>query len=121
MNFREMGVPEACYFGCPSTNFRELEKEFNAAEAAVTEARESGDRAAIAEATRNYGAPLNRAGSVIENIPDQADGPWGVTFLEDTPHDVRSKVQAQRCCRYAGIVIIAPGKDMKDITIDRPY
>jgi hypothetical protein len=118
MDFRDMGVPDACYFGCPDTNFRALEARLTDAEAAVTTAKEAGVFATRMEALRGYGEVLKGAGQELSEFPDGANGPWRVEFPEGTDPEVRSKVHPLRCCHYAGVLVV--GAEVPAIAIKRP-
>jgi hypothetical protein len=115
-----MGVPDACYYGCPTNNFREMEEQARAVEAATVAAQEAGDRQASGQALRDHGDMLKRIGNSICNIPDNADGPWRAVAPEGTPQEITARLQGQRCCRFAGVVVIAPGKNLPTVTVDRP-
>jgi hypothetical protein len=117
MDFREMGVPEACYFGCPSTDFRALEVKMAEAETAFVAARESGDSATRMQTLRDYGGTLQGIGQELREFPDGADGPWRATVPEGATPAVRAEAQTLRCCHYAGIVIVGAEKP---VTLDRP-
>ena len=103
MGFREQGVPEACYFGCPEINFAQLELASNVAEADIIRAEQAGvsqqGMAALREAAAARAVNARR---VVGRPAEKLSAPW----RPDRPPELHGKIAPIECCRYAGLVVM---------------
>ena len=108
MGFREQGVPDACYFGCPSINFPTLEAASNIAERDIVLAQQihisDEGIAALQERANKCAVDAERVTGPVEKL----SGPW----RPEIPDAIRGKIAPIECCHIAGI--IALNFDKKD-------
>ena len=107
MGFREQGVPEACYFGCPEIDFAKLELESNTAERDIILAEQAGvSQQGVAALRERAAACAVDAENVTRCATDKLSAPW----RPEVPDALSGKITPIECCRIAGIIAISSDK-----------
>ncbi|HSW66825.1 MAG TPA: hypothetical protein VLI54_06835 [Bacillota bacterium] len=113
-SFLAAGMDPACYFGCPSTDFRSIEQGVQTREHDVLLAQQAGvSEAGVVHLAERVADARHEANQTLARVPTESCGPWRV------PEEHAKNVGGQviRCCRYSGVTVV--GAKGGTITFDR--
>src|SRR5580765_5332918 len=95
-------IPDACFYGCPETDFAAMRQALEDHEQDLGVARAAGLSEAALKAISDLGCEIqDQVNKIADKIPADAARPWRPK-TDELPREAAAVTPTIECCRLAG-------------------